>query len=158
MNHSKLILLILIVVSAGVWGCARQAGSSPGLARLRDLEDRNAKLDRDYQAVLKQRDQARSDLAALSEKNANLTSELDQLRTVVQERDDLRRQIAALTTERNNVQTTLTQFTKELQQLLGRMESTTANAAPPAAIVPAATSQAQPVAADGPVIDLPNKS
>jgi chromosome segregation ATPase len=158
MNHSKLILLLLIVASAGVWGCARQAGSSPGLARLRDLEDRNAKLERDYQAVLKQRDQTRADLATLSEKCANLTTELDQLRVVAQERDDLRRQVAALTTERNNVQTTLTQFTKELQQLLGRMESTTANAPAPAAIQPAAATQAPPVATEALVVELPNKS
>jgi chromosome segregation ATPase len=158
MNHSKLILLILIVVSAGVWGCARQAGSSPGLARLRDLEDRNAKLERDYQAVLKQRDQTRADLATLSEKCANLSTEVDQLRAVAQERDDLRRQVAALTTERNNVQTTLTQFTKELQQLLGRMESTTANAPAPGATQPAAASLAPPVATEALVVELPNKS
>jgi chromosome segregation ATPase len=150
MKQSKFILLILIVTTVGVWGCARQTGSSPGLARLRELETRNAKLEEDYRAVLAQRDQERRGAAALA-------AELDQLRTVSQERDDLRKQLAALTAERNAVQTTLTQFTKDLQQLLGKMETTTAGMTPAAAPAASAT-LAHPGPAAGPVIDLPNKS
>jgi chromosome segregation ATPase len=157
MKQNKFILLILIVTTVGVWGCARQTGSSPGLARLRELETRNAKLEEDYRAVLAQRDQERRGAAALAEKCTQLAAELDQLRTVSQERDDLRKQLAALTAERNAVQTTLTQFTKDLQQLLGKMESTTAGMMPRA--VPAASATlAHPGPAEGPVIDLPNKS
>jgi chromosome segregation ATPase len=158
MKPSKFILLILIVVTIGVWGCARQAGNSPGLARLRDLETRNAKLEEDYKVLQAQRDQERRAAAALTKKCNALTAELEQLRTVAQERDDLQKQIAALTTERNAVQTSLTQFTKELNQLLGRMQSTASNNATPATLIPAATSLAQPVSGEGPVIEIPNKS
>jgi chromosome segregation ATPase len=156
MNQTKFVLLIAIVFTIGVWGCARQA-HTPGLARLRDLEDRNAKLEKDYQALLKQRDQERRNAASLGEKCEKLTAELALLRTAADERDELRRQIAGLTSERNTVQATLTQFTKELNQLLGRMESTTATAPPaaPVRIIPAATSLTP---SDGPVLDLPNKS
>jgi chromosome segregation ATPase len=159
MKQSKFFLLILIVFTIGVWGCARQAGNSPGLARLRDLESRNAKLEEDYKTVLAQRDQERSAAAAFSKKCSELTAELEQLRAVAQERDDLQKQIAALTAERNAVQTSLTQFTKDLNQLLGRMQATaSANNISPATLIPTATSQVQPVSGEGPVIDLPNKS
>ncbi len=157
MKHSHLVLLIVIVFTIGVWGCARQASHTPGLARLRDLEDRNAKLEKDYQALLRQRDQERRNAATLAEKCDKLTAQLAVLRTAAEERDDLRRQIAGLTTERNSAQATLTQFAKELHQLLGRMETNT-SAAPPAAepvtVIPAATTLSP---ADGPVLEIPNK-
>jgi chromosome segregation ATPase len=155
MKPSKFILLILIVFSISVWGCARQAGNSPGLARLRDLETRNGKLEEDYKAVLTQRDQERRAAAALGKK---VNAELEQLRTAAQERDELQKQIAALTTERNAVQTSLTQFTKELNQLLGKMQATTASNGTPATLIPTATSLAQPASGEGPVIDALNKS
>jgi chromosome segregation ATPase len=157
MKQSKFILLILIVFTVGVWGCARQTGGSPGLARLRELETRNAKLEEDYRAVMAQRDQERRGAAALAEKCTQLAAELDQLRAVSQERDDLRKQLATLTTERNAVQATLSQFTKDLQQLLGKMETTTSGMTPTAAPASSAT-LAHPGPSQGPVIDLPNKS
>jgi FtsZ-binding cell division protein ZapB len=155
MNRNKHIILILILVSVGVWGCARQTGNSPGMARLRDLESRNAKLEDDYRALLAQRDQLRKSAEALEQKCSQLTSDLELFRTVTQERDELRKQVALLTNEKNNVQTTLTQFTKELQQLIGRMESTAAGN-PTGQVLPA-TSMAVPATA-APVLLSPGKS
>ena len=147
---------MLMAVTIGVWGCARQSSGPTGLARLRDLETRNAKLEEDYRALLSQRDQERRAAAALTQK---FTAEQEQHRSVAQERDDLQKQNAALTTERNAVQSSLTQFTKDLNQLLGRMQATAAaNNFPPVSLIPTATTRAQPTAGEGPVIENTNKS
>src|SRR5215472_16563768 len=82
---------VVLVVSLGLWGCARKS-SEPGQSdRVRSLEGKCVKLEQDYRTVVHARDKARRDLAALEEETARLQREVAEKEALVKERDQLRK-------------------------------------------------------------------
>ncbi|MCI0458689.1 MAG: hypothetical protein L0Z62_17160 [Gemmataceae bacterium] len=119
----KALLVLFVVVSLGIWGCAQGNGPATGSARLRDLEARHAKLEEDYRATVAARDQARKKVTALEQERTALVQQVERLQQVVKERDELRQQVASRTTERDALHGQLIQFGKDLQALLGRIDA-----------------------------------
>ncbi len=117
---NKAGLVLLVVVTLGVWGCAQGTGPGPGSARMRDLESRHTKLEEDYRATVTARDLAHKRVAALEQEKGKLQQHLAQL---TRERDELRQQAAARAAERDAVQNQLAQFGKDLHSLVGRIDA-----------------------------------
>jgi uncharacterized coiled-coil DUF342 family protein len=110
-------LVVAIVATLGLWGCARGPVNGPGAAeRIKSLEYKVAKLEDDFRAAAAARDQVRK----------KLDQEVARLQITVKERDDLRKQLTVRTTERDTVQTQYDQFRKGLRDLLGQMDAAAA--------------------------------
>jgi chromosome segregation ATPase len=117
---NKALLVLLVVVTLGLWGCAQGTGHAPGSARMRDLESRHAKLEEDYRGAVAARDQARKELEALEQERTALLQQLEQAN---KDREDLRQQVAARAGERDNFQSHLIQLGKDLHNLAGRIDA-----------------------------------
>ncbi len=117
---NKGTLVLLVVITLGMWGCAQGTGPAPGSARMRDLESRHTKLEEDYRGAVAARDQARKQTEALEEERTALQQQLEQAN---KEREQLRQQVAARSGERDALQAQLTQFGKELHNLVGRIDA-----------------------------------
>ena len=117
---NKGLLVLLVVVTLGLWGCAQGTGPAPGSARMRNLESRHAKLEEDYRGAVAARDQARKQTQALEEERAALQQQLEQAN---KEREQLRQQATARAGERDSLQAHLTQLGKELHNLAGRIDA-----------------------------------
>jgi outer membrane murein-binding lipoprotein Lpp len=138
---NKALLVVMVLATLGLWGCAQRPGAGAGSARIRDLESRTAKLEEDYRAAVVARDQFRKKLASAEEQRARLAEQVEQLQAVVKERDELKQQVTVRAAERDALHAQLTQLGKDLQTLAGRIESATATLATPpvtsaAAVVP----------------------
>jgi chromosome segregation ATPase len=127
-------------MSLGLWGCGQQSGAFA--AKVREMEARHAKLEEDFRAVTTANDQGRKKVtqaeARLKEaqvKIQELTKQVEDLQQLTAERDDLKRQLTIRTGERDNVQTQLVQFSRELQALVGRIETAAASNPGPALTV-----------------------
>jgi len=114
MVRAKKALILLVVSTIGLWGCARGPVSGSGSPeRIRSLESKVSKLEEDFRAAAAARDQLRNQLAAVEEQRALLEKE----------RDDLRQQVVTRTTERDSLQVQYEQFRKNLRSLLGQAET-----------------------------------
>jgi chromosome segregation ATPase len=141
MSRASKVLVMVVVVALGVWGCARKPNSQAAqVERVRALEERCAQLEQDYRTVAAARDQARKQAQAGAEEGARLgkemaavvavkdglTKERDGLRRQVKaregERDGLRRQLALTTGERDDLRTQVNARTNERDQLQGRCD------------------------------------
>jgi chromosome segregation ATPase len=122
-SANKALLIVMVVATLGLWGCAQNPGGSANGARIRDLESRNAKLEEDYRAAIATRDQYRKRLTSAEEQRTELTQQLE---VVVRERDELNQQINVRMGERDALHGQLIQLGKELQSLAGRIEAVTA--------------------------------
>jgi uncharacterized coiled-coil DUF342 family protein len=110
MTGTSKVLVILLVATLGVWGCAQgPANHSAQGEKIRSLESKCAKLEEDYRAVAAARDQARKRAVSL---------EADR-QAAARERDELRAQVQARTGERDSLQTRCDRLKKGLQSLLG---------------------------------------
>jgi chromosome segregation ATPase len=156
MKHAGTAFLVVMLFSTlGLWGFAQQRNGSYA-ARLRDLENRYGKLEEDHRTIASLSDRHQRRIAQLEKERTELAEQVDELRKVAEEREGLRAQVAdvsqqrdslkvqlsASNRERENFRTTaqirtqerdaandqLQMYTKELQGLLGRMESTLASA------------------------------
>src|SRR5437879_6265175 len=107
MNRASKALIVVVVATLGIWGCAQGPTNSHAAQgeRLRALEGKCGKLEEDYRAVAGARDQFRKRVAALEEERGKLQQELAVQNAILQERDELRRQVATRTTERDALQT-----------------------------------------------------
>jgi len=110
----------------GLWGCNQQKGTAIN-TKVRELETRYAKLDEDFRTLQasneqfrKRMNQAESQRDALEAEKIELTKRIED---TTKERDILRDQFAQRTQERDNAQANLTQFSKDLQVLVGRVET-----------------------------------
>lgn len=122
MTRAQKALVLLLISTIGMWGCARgPAGGSGAPERMRALESRISKLEQDFRAAAAARDQLRMELAAIEEQRAALEKE----------RDDLRSQVTARVSERDAVQGQYEQFRKNLRSLLGQAEVTASKACTP---------------------------
>jgi septal ring factor EnvC (AmiA/AmiB activator) len=124
MNSANRALIVFVVATLGIWGCARGPAAGSGSAeRIRALEAKIARLEDDFRGAATARDQFRRKLAAAEEVQAQLRQEVEQLQVVVKERDDLRIQVKARTGERDVLQGQYDQFRKGLRDLLGQAEA-----------------------------------
>lgn len=124
---NPLLLSVMLVCSLGLWGCTHQKTGAI-TTKIRDLETRHAKLEEDYRVLQATHELARKRLtqtetqrAALEQQKADLAKQLE---TASAEREEMRKQAAQRAAERDSAQTNLVQFSKELQALVGRVETT----------------------------------
>jgi hypothetical protein len=125
---NKALLVLLVVGTLGLWGCAQGTGPGPGSARMRDLESRHAKLQEDFRGAAAARDQARKELEALEQERTALQQQLEQAN---KDREGLRQQVAARAGERDNLQAHLIQLGKDLHSLAGRIDAAAGTSASP---------------------------
>jgi hypothetical protein len=128
MSSTSLRLLILLgVMFLGIWGCAENSSAN---SKLRQLEARYLKLEEDHQAAAAANDSFRKKLADVDAQRAELAKQVEELQVAVRERDELRRQLTTRTGERDAFHTQLLNFSKELQNLAGRVEAAANPTAP----------------------------
>src|SRR5947209_3597749 len=133
-------LIIALVASVGLWGCARgPASGSAAAERIKALEYKVGKLEEDFRAAASARDVLRSRLASAEEQRTRLENEVEQLQRVVRDRDELRKQVAVRIAQRDTVQAQFEQFRKNIRELLRQAETASAAVGMPAtaAITPA---------------------
>jgi hypothetical protein len=133
-------VIIAVVASFGLWGCARGPGGSAAAERIKALEQKVVKLEDDFRAVASARDTLRQRLSAVEDQRALLEKDVAILQVVVKERDDLRKQLSNRTAERDSVQVQFDQFRKGLRELLGQADTA------------AAAATLQPVSASAPLL------
>ena len=158
MKHAGTAFLVVMLFSTlGLWGFAQQRNGSYA-ARLRDLENRYGKLEDDHRLIASLSDRHQRRISQLEKERTELTEQVDDLRKLAEEREALRAQVAdasqqrdgmkvrsartisnwerdtfrttaqSRTQERDAALDQLQDYAKELQSLLGRMESTLAAA------------------------------
>ena len=132
MTRTSKLLIVLLVATLGVWGCAQGPVSHSQSDKVRNLESKCAKLEEDYRAVAAARDLARKRAAALE---ADLRKEAADRQAAARQRDEFRAQVTARTGERDTLQTRCDRLKKGLQNLLGEDD---AFLAPPSRPVTAA--------------------
>jgi len=140
-SASTALLALLALASLGLWGCTHQKNGATN-TKIRELEARYQKLEEDYHVVVAAADSSRKRISQLERERSDLKQQLADLKVVAQERDnlaservDLVKQVKARTTERDAVRAQLVQFGKDLQDLMGRVDS--AAAAIPAGVTAA---------------------
>jgi septal ring factor EnvC (AmiA/AmiB activator) len=106
MSRANKALIVLVVASLGLWGCARgPANNAVSLERIKALESKIAKLEDDFRASVAVRDQLKKKLTAVEEERTQLAKE----------RDEVRQQLGT-------VQERYEQFRKGVKTLLGQAE------------------------------------
>jgi septal ring factor EnvC (AmiA/AmiB activator) len=123
MSQGKFVILLLVVGSLGVWGCAQSAGNGANAERIRALETKIARLEDDFKASIAVREQLRKKLTSVEEERAQLSQQVDQLQAVVKERDNLKQQLALRTSERDAVQNQFNNLCKGIKTLIGQVET-----------------------------------
>lgn len=120
------VVVLLLCMMGGLWGCNQQKGTAIN-TKVRELETRYAKLDEDFRTLQasneqfrKRMNQAESQRDALEAEKNELTKRIED---TTKERDILRDQYVQRTQERDTAQANLTQFSKDLQALVGRVET-----------------------------------
>ncbi len=90
MSRAQKALSALVVACLGLWGCAQGATNGHASAEhIRALENKIAKLEDDFRAVVTVREQLRKQLTATEQERTQLDQQVTQLQAVVKERDDL---------------------------------------------------------------------
>jgi septal ring factor EnvC (AmiA/AmiB activator) len=123
MSRAKKALVVLVLATLGLWGCAQEKSHGTGSARIKSLESKNARLEEDYQAVVAARDKLRKKLISAEEQQNRLTQQLEESQAVAKERDELRQQVNARISERDALQTQFDQFRKGIRTLLGQADT-----------------------------------
>jgi chromosome segregation ATPase len=140
MSGGNKALVVALVASLGLWGCARGPANSAA-ERIKALEYKVDKLEEDFRAAAAARDILRQKLTSVEEQRTRLENQVTQLQLVVKERDELRKQFAARTGERDALQAQYEQFRKSIRDLLGQAE-TAASAIVPQPVTVASSPQA----------------
>jgi chromosome segregation ATPase len=123
MSTKNRFLIILVIASLGLWGCAQGSANGPNNAeRIRALENKLAKMESDYHTAAASRDQLRKKLTGLEDEKAQL----------VKDRDSFKGQLTARTVERDRLQTQYDAFRKGIKNLLGQAELSAASPNMPA--------------------------
>jgi hypothetical protein len=124
MNRSHKIIIFLLVVGMGIYGCAK---NPTGNARSEGSTSPEAKAQRweeDFRAAAAARDQYRQKLLAAEEKQAQLQKQLDEERaSATTERDSLKAEIKIRLAERDTLQSQYDGFRKSLRDLLAQAET-----------------------------------
>ncbi len=132
MSPGSKVLIVLLVASLGVWGCAQgPANGSASSERIRALEGKISKLEDDFRSAIAVRDQLRKRVTSLEDERTSLGLQIEQLQLVVKDRDDLRKQLTARTSERDNVANQFEQVRKGMKSLLGQIEAASSSTTAP---------------------------
>jgi chromosome segregation ATPase len=132
MSPGSKVLIVLVVASLGVWGCAQgPTNGSASAERVRALETKISKLEDDFRAAVTARDQLRKRVASLEDERTGLNQQIEQLQLAVKDRDELRKQLTVRTTERDSVQTQFEQLRKGIKSLLGQVEAASTSTTQP---------------------------
>lgn len=149
-NAGNVFLVVMLFTTLGLWGWAQQKNGNYA-SRLREFEARCAKMEDDHRGAIASNDRTQKRVAVLEQERKELVAQVAELRYAVAERDelrdqltirtrerddlnrlavvqtkelgDLRSQLAARTRERDQVTQNMQLFSRELQSMLGRMES-----------------------------------
>ena len=121
-NASTVFLVVMMFSSLGLWGCTHQKNGAYH-AKIRELESRYLKLEEDYKAVVQSGDQLKKKVNLLETQRTELNQQVEELKGIARERDELRVQLATRTTERDNLHGQMNLFRKDVQDLLGRMDT-----------------------------------
>ena len=113
MSLGNRALVVAIVLSLGLWGCAKGPANGSAAQQIKDLQSRIVKLEDDFRAVASARDQARAKLKEADDARGEL----------LKQRDDLRAQIKLRTGERDAVNVQYEQFRKAIRDLVGQAET-----------------------------------
>jgi septal ring factor EnvC (AmiA/AmiB activator) len=143
MSRANKAVIVAVVATFGLWGCARGPSTvgAAGAERIKALEVKIAKMEEDFRAAAAARDNFRQRLAGVEQQRAALEQEVAALRVTVRERDDLRKQLVVRTGERDTLQVQYDQFRKGLRDLLGQAEAAASGATtqPVTVVTPPAT-------------------
>jgi len=131
MTSSGKALLVLLVATLALWGCAQGPVSNGRPAaqseRIRVLENKCNRLEEDYRSAAASRDQIRQQMAGVEEERsklddqrAQLQKELDVYKLIARERDRLRQEVENRTSERDQLHQRCEKMKKGLQNLLGQ--------------------------------------
>jgi uncharacterized coiled-coil DUF342 family protein len=141
MNRANKALVVMVLTSLGLWGCAQEQNRGSSSARIRALESKYAKLEDDFRAVVASRDQTRKKFLAAEEKCRGLNQQVEKLQALAGEREELRQQVNARTSERDALQAQFEQLRNGIRNLLGQADSV-ANSLPGQPLTSAAKSPA----------------
>jgi hypothetical protein len=117
---STTLLVIMVISSLSLWGVSHQKNGATN-TKIRELENRHAKLEEDYRVILAANEANRRKITQLDLQRTELIAKIDDLQVIVKERDDLKAQLTTRTEERDDAQTQLMQFSKDLQNLASRV-------------------------------------
>jgi len=131
MSQFQKAMLVVLVVTVGVWGCAQGSSGKAAAERVRTLEQKVTLLEEDFRAAASARDQFRKKLGESEQLTAQLKQEVEALRVVVKERDELRVTLRTRTQERDALSAQFDGFRKSLRDLLGQMDAAAKTATPP---------------------------
>lgn len=137
MTGAKKVLVVLIVATLGIWGCAQGQSSnavSGQAERIKALEAKNAKLEDDFRQAADTRDKLRKKLSGVEEQQKQLVQERQtaddarqsaeqQLQAATHERDELKQQLTLRTSERDQMLTQYDAFRKNIRELLGQADA-----------------------------------
>lgn len=114
---SNKTVVAALLITLALWGCSR-SGPDPKVQaeRIQSLEERLAKMESDYQAIIAHREELLGKVTALEDK-------LVLHKKVVQERDELRNISEQRKGERDALQIRCEMFKRGLQELIGQDES-----------------------------------
>jgi chromosome segregation ATPase len=124
MKQTWKIVLVLIAGGLGVWGCARNpSGQTSPNERIRQLEARCVKLEKDYGTVANARDAALKETEGLKQAQARLQEEhANQLKAVQGELAGVQKQLQQRSAERDTLMAQVNERTSERDGLLQRMD------------------------------------
>jgi hypothetical protein len=108
---------VVLVVSLGIWGCARRPDNGSQGDRIRSLEGKCVKREQDYLTVSKALDKAQRALKRVQEEASRLQREAAEKESLLKERDELRKLAQDVQVERDRLTRTLAQRTSEREEL-----------------------------------------
>ena len=125
MTRSHKALIVIVVATLGLWGCAQSKNKPTANSeeRIKSLEARCDKLEGENHKVAAARDKAQKLLVEADRERLRLLAEVESLKAITQERDDLKLLVASRTAERDALQTHFQELRKGIRSLLGRVES-----------------------------------
>lgn len=120
MNLAKKAMIVAMVSTLGLWGCAKGPTNGQAAERVKSLEAKIGKLEDDFRAVAAARDQIRAKLAEEEDQRNQLQQEIAKTQ---KDRETLRVQMATRTGERDALQVQYDQFRKAIKELVGQAEA-----------------------------------
>jgi len=129
-RHYK-ALGFLLVVTLGLYGCAKGPGSSTSTESNPATSAKVQRLEEDYRAAVAARDHFRQKLVTAEEQQSKAQRELEEAKTKAQreseeakaERETLKGEVKARVGERDAVNAQFETFRKNLKELIGTADS-----------------------------------
>ena len=128
-NAGTAFLVVMLFSSLGLWGCTHQKNGAYH-AKIRELESRYAKLEEDYRVIVAANESNRKKIVHLENQRTELARQVEELKTIALERDELKKQLAVRTIERDAARGHMAQFRKDLQDIMGRVDTAMNETAP----------------------------